>query len=69
MLERKRKSRLIKVEEEIDILETKIKQLGDELMKEENATDYEKVMEITSEIEENNEKLEMLYKEWEQLSK
>ena len=48
--------------------EQKIKQLGDELLKDENATDYEKAMEITSEIETEKNKLEELYIEWETLN-
>ena len=67
-LERKRKNRIIRLEEEIAKLEGEIKQLGDELLKDENATNYEKAMEITAEIDEKKNKLEGFYTEWEELN-
>lgn len=67
-LERKRKNRIIKLEEEITELEGEIKQLGDELLKDENATNYEKAIEITAEIDERKNKLEGFYTEWEELN-
>lgn len=66
-LERKRKNRIAKLEEEISRIEEEIKQLGDELLKEENATDYQKAMEITNRIDEKNKELEGVYSEWENL--
>lgn len=68
-IERKRKNRLLKIEEEINTVEEKIKKLGNELLKDENATNYEKAMEISSEINQNKAVLDELYKEWEELSK
>ena len=67
-LERKRKNRLAKVEEEISSLEAEIKQLDEELLKDENATNYENAMQISKNMEDKKEKLNMLYAEWEQLS-
>ena len=67
-MERKRKNRIIKLEEEISDLEEKIKQLEDELLKDENATNYEKALEISSEIEGEKVKLDELYSEWECLN-
>ncbi|MBQ9314532.1 MAG: ABC-F family ATP-binding cassette domain-containing protein [Clostridia bacterium] len=66
-LERKRKNRLSKNEQEIADLEGRIQQLSDELLKDENATNYEKAMQITNEIEDNKKQLEKLYEEWESL--
>lgn len=67
-MERKRKNRIIKLEEEIADLEEKIKRLEDELLKDENATNYEKALEISSEIEVEKLKLDELYDEWEGLN-
>ena len=67
-MERKRKNRIIRLEEEIAKLEGEIKQLGDELLKDENATNYEKAMEITAEIDEKKNKLEGFYTEWKELN-
>ena len=66
-LERKRKNQLLKLENEIAVLEEENKRLGDELLKEENAINYEKAMEITNQVEINNKKLEQLYLSWEEL--
>ncbi len=65
--ERKRKNRLIKVEQEIEETENKVSQLTEELEKPEYATDYVKCAEISKEIEELNENLLALYEEWETL--
>lgn len=67
--ERKRKNRILKVEEEISNLEENLKKLESEMQKEENATDYEKVLECTEKVNEIKGKLELLYNEWEELNK
>lgn len=66
--ERKKKNRLIKVESEIATLEENIANLEIDLQKDENATDYQKALELTNQIDEQKHKLEELYKEWESLS-
>lgn len=65
--ERKRKNRLIKVEQEIEETENKVSLLTEELEKPENTTDYVKCAEISKEIEERNARLLELYEEWETL--
>jgi len=66
-LERKRKNRIAKLEDEISCLEEMIKQLGNELLKKENSSNYEKLTEISNEIEKNKIQLAELYEEWESL--
>lgn len=66
--ERKRKNRLAKVEEEIAVLESEIKEKTALLETEEYATDYVKAAELTKEITEREDKLSQLYEEWESLS-
>ncbi len=63
--ERKRKNRLVKVEQEIEEQEASVSRLTEELEKPENTTDYVKCAEISKEIEEKNAKLLELYEEWE----
>ena len=67
--ERKRKNRIIKVEEEISNIEERIKSYEEEMQKEENVTNYEKALEFTEKINELNANLEALYEEWEELNK
>lgn len=67
-LERKKKNRIAKLEEEISNLEECIKDYESELQKEENATDYEKAVEFTEKITQAKMKLDKLYDEWEELS-
>lgn len=65
--ERKRKNRIEKLEAEIAQTEEKIENLNGELLLPENTSDYVKCAELTEEIEELNEKLLILYEEWESL--
>ena len=58
---------LTKIEREIDELEKQVAQLKEELQKEENYTDYEKLSEIQNKIDELNGKIETLMIEWEDL--
>lgn len=62
--ERKRKNRLVKLEDEIAKREATIKQLGDELFKEENVSDYQKVLELHETMESEKRQLDELYIEW-----
>ena len=66
--ERKRKNRILKVEEEISNIEERIKICEEEMQKKENVADYEKALEFTEKINELNVSLETLYKEWEELN-
>lgn len=67
-LERKRKSRIAKIEEEISNFEELIKNYESELQKEENIADYKKAIEFTDKINEAKSSLENLYEEWENLN-
>ena len=67
-LERKRKNRLIKVEEQITILEDKVKKLESELLNDKNSTNYEKAMELDLQIKETKELLDEFYNEWSELA-
>ena len=61
---RKLKNRLQRTEEEISMLETHIAQQEAELLKPENATDFQKSMELTEAISQAQSKLEALYEQW-----
>lgn len=65
--ERKRKNRIEKLEIEISETEEKIAQLENELTLPDVASDYVKCAEISTNVEELNEKLLILYEEWESL--
>ncbi len=65
---RKVKNAIAKAEEQIQLTESKISELEELLLLPENATDYEKSLSISKEIEEMNKKLESLYSEWESSS-
>lgn len=65
---RKAKVRLGKIENEISETEDQLSQYHTMLNLPENSTSYEKIMEITSQIEETQRKLDALYSEWEELS-
>lgn len=64
---RKIENRIKKIETEMDLLNTKLSELQNLSETPEYATDYQKAMEITNEIEELNEKIARLYEEWENL--
>lgn len=66
---RKAGTRLKKIEEEIEETEIKIDGLNSKLSSEEVQSDYEKIIEITNEINELNEIQNNLYVEWEQTQK
>ncbi len=65
--ERKRKNRIEKLEAEIAITEDNIAKNEQELTLPENVSDYVKCAQLTEEINELNEKLLILYEEWESL--
>ncbi len=65
--ERKRKNRAEKLEKEITEVEEKISQLEMELTLPENVSDYLKCSELSTEIDDLNEKVLILYEEWENL--
>ena len=65
--ERKRKTRLVKVEEEITSIENKISDLESALTTTEISSDYEKLLECTNELNSLHQQLDNLYIEWEEL--
>lgn len=66
---RKLKTRLKSCEDLITQTEKKIEEVQILLQSEEVSADYEKLLELTSNLEEMNKKLEALYEEWEDVSK
>ena len=67
-LRRKMKARLSKVEVEIAEKENLLNDLNAEMNSPEVSSDYEKMLELTNKIDEEQRKLESLYSEWEELS-
>ena len=65
---RKLKNAVTKTEEEIELTEQTVADYEEQLMLPENATDFQKSMEITKNLEENKAMLEELYQSWEELS-
>ncbi len=65
--ERKRKTRIAKLEVEIEETETKIASLEEELSTPEISGDYEKLLEYTNNLDSLRTSLEEMYSEWEQL--
>ncbi len=66
-LERKRKTRINKIEVEIGELEDVVEELQNSLQTPEVTADYEKLLSVTAELDETKNKLETLYTEWEEL--
>ena len=66
--ERKRQTKLKKTEAEIERLDSEIAKTESLLATEEVASDYEKLLELTNELEQLNSKLEKQYEIWEELS-
>ena len=60
-------AKMKKLEKEIEVLEQKLSELNIELQKEENYSDYEKLINIQNEIAKVNEEIEMKMREWEEL--
>ena len=65
---RKLKNRISAIEKEIEEVENAVSELEQQLMLPENATDFEKSMQISTSIEENKNRLDELYGEWEEKS-
>ena len=65
--EARRLARVKKIEREIDVLDGKIAELKLELQKEEVYTDYEKLTEVQSKIDELEKRNNELMEEWEKL--
>ena len=65
--ERRRKTRLSKVEAEIERLEGEANVLQEELGLEEVQSDYERLLSLTASLEETHNTLEALYDEWAEL--
>ena len=65
---RKNKVRLARLEQEISENEDRLTQLNSELNDPDNASDYEKTMELTTELERQQSILDAMYSEWEELS-
>ena len=66
---RKLRTALKKCEEEIELSEEKSALLEEELSQPENASDYEKISSLTTELNNVKEKLDYLLEEWENLSR
>jgi len=65
---RRRKSRLKKIEEQIENLETRDAEIDDLMQKPDICTDYEKCTALSVEKGEIASELEALYEEWESLA-
>lgn len=65
---RKLKNAIAKAEEEIEEREQAVSDLEEQLMLPENATNFEKSMEISKSIEVHKQKLDELYETWEEYS-
>lgn len=65
--ERKRRTRLVKTEAEIETLESETKELQSALSDEAVQSDYEKLIALTAQLEEKQARLEELYELWEEL--
>ncbi len=66
--ERKRKTRLSRLEKELEEAQTKRDELNDLLSTPETAADFEKVMELTAELQKINDAIEEMETEWLELS-
>ena len=65
--ERKRRTRLVKTEAEIETLESETEELQSALSDEAVQSDYEKLIALTAQLEEKQARLEELYELWEEL--
>jgi ATP-binding cassette subfamily F protein 3 len=66
--ERKRQTKLKKTEAEIERLDGEIERVSALLATEEVASDYERLIELTNELEQLNSEQEKQYEIWEELS-
>ena len=65
---RKKENRIRKIEEEIEKLESRNKEIDEEFLKPETGTDLQKCQELSKEQNENNDRLQELYEDWETAS-
>ncbi|MCI9274025.1 MAG: ABC-F family ATP-binding cassette domain-containing protein [Clostridiales bacterium] len=65
---RKLRNRLKRVEEEIEGLDQEMEQLNQQLEQPEYASDYEKAMALTAELDQKRQRQDDLYQQWESLS-
>ena len=65
---RKKENRIRKIEEEIEKLEARNKEIDEEFLKPETGTDLPKCQELAKEQNENNDRLQELYEDWETAS-
>ena len=65
--ERKRKTKITRIESEIERLEGETEELQTELAKEDVQSDYEKLLSLTGALEEKQAELETLYEQWAEL--
>ncbi|MGN0558589.1 MAG: ABC-F family ATP-binding cassette domain-containing protein [Acutalibacteraceae bacterium] len=66
-LERKRKTQLKKAEEEIERLDGEIENIQTLLQSDEAASDYERLMELTGQLEALQQQQQRVYEQWEEL--
>ena len=66
-LERKRKTQLKKAEEEIERLDSEIENVQALLQSDETASDYERLMELTGQLEDLQQQQQKAYEQWEEL--
>lgn len=62
------KNKIKRIENEIDIKEAKIKEIQEEMAKEENCTSYVKLNELQSEVQKLEDEVEQKMQEWEELN-
>lgn len=62
------KNKIKRIENEIDVKEAKIKEIQEEMAKEENCTSYIKLNELQSEVQKLEEEIENKMQEWEELN-
>ncbi len=65
---RKRQTRIKKCEDEIAEVEERIKHVSAELQNPEFASDFQKAFELSNQVNELNQRLDELYKQWEELN-
>ncbi|MBR1731976.1 MAG: hypothetical protein IJ725_06055, partial [Ruminococcus sp.] len=65
--ERKRLNDISKIEKRIETLDVEIEKLNELISSGEVTSDYEKLLELTAQLEEKQSELEASYEEWESL--
>ena len=62
------KTKIKRIEADIETYEKKVEELEEEMQRPENCTSYTKLAELQNELNEMNEKLELKMQEWENLN-